>query len=166
MARPTAESIAQRAFDLGLLTRRSCRRSGGPSAAGPSALDDLVHLLVRRELMTNYQVERLVKGERPASSSATTRCSTSWARARSPGSTAPYTTQTGQVVAVKVLRNRFSDNPAQYGQFVREGELGRTLRHPNIVPIYEVYLRADHALLRDGVRRGAEPAGVRQDPQE
>jgi len=46
------------------------------------------------------------------------------------------------VVAVKVLRKRYSDNSTQYGQFVREGRLGCSLRHPNIVPIYEVYSRA------------------------
>ena len=46
---------------------------------------------------------------------------------------------TEQVVAVKVLRKRFSEATTQYGQFVREGRLGCSLRHPNIVPIYEVY---------------------------
>jgi eukaryotic-like serine/threonine-protein kinase len=42
-------------------------------------------------------------------------------------------------VAVKVRRKRFSDNPAQYSQFIREGQLGMALRHPNIVPIFETY---------------------------
>ncbi len=42
------------------------------------------------------------------------------------------------MVAVKVLRSRYSDIPAQYEQFVHEGRVGCTLRHPNIVPIYDV----------------------------
>ena len=41
-------------------------------------------------------------------------------------------------MALKVLRNRFSENRAQASLFVREGRVGCTLRHPNIVPIYEV----------------------------
>jgi serine/threonine-protein kinase len=45
----------------------------------------------------------------------------------------------GQVVAVKVLRGRYSENRAQSSLFLREGEIGRTLRHPNIVPIFEVH---------------------------
>ena len=37
-----------------------------------------------------------------------------------------------------MLRARYSENRAQSSLFVREGRLGCTLRHPNIVPIYEV----------------------------
>ena len=46
--------------------------------------------------------------------------------------------QTGKVVAIKVFRKRYSDKPEQTAQFLREGRLGITLRHPNIVPIYDV----------------------------
>ena len=56
----------------------------------------------------------------------------------------------GQVVAVKALRNRFSEIPSQYSLFLREGELGRTLRHPNIVPIYEVHsIKNQHFLVME-----------------
>jgi serine/threonine-protein kinase len=46
--------------------------------------------------------------------------------------------KTGAVVALKVLRTRYNDNAAAFNQFIREGHVGCTLRHPNIVPIYEV----------------------------
>jgi len=46
--------------------------------------------------------------------------------------------KTDKVVAVKVLRKRFREERAQTEQFLREGEIGSRLRHPNIVPIYEV----------------------------
>ena len=60
--------------------------------------------------------------------------------------------QSGQVVAIKVLRNRFSENPVQYGLFVREGQLGRALRQPNIVPIHEVYsVRPTHFFVMEFV---------------
>jgi eukaryotic-like serine/threonine-protein kinase len=47
--------------------------------------------------------------------------------------------ETGEVRALKVLRSRFSDRPDQYGRFVREGKMGCTLRHTNIVRIDEVF---------------------------
>jgi serine/threonine-protein kinase len=42
------------------------------------------------------------------------------------------------VVAVKVLRRRHSEDAEMTEQFCREGEVGCSLRHPNIVPIYDV----------------------------
>ncbi|GAG45759.1 unnamed protein product, partial [marine sediment metagenome] len=60
--------------------------------------------------------------------------------------------KTGKVVAVKVLRKRFSENPAQYRQFVREGLLGKSLRHENIVPIFDVVSKkAEHFLVMEFV---------------
>ena len=44
----------------------------------------------------------------------------------------------GEIVAVKVLRRRFAEDPEQAERFYREGMMGSTLRHPNIVPIFEV----------------------------
>jgi serine/threonine-protein kinase len=88
--------------------------------------------------MTNYQVERLVKGDRSGFFFGNYRVlylvgSGSFARVYR-----AVHRETGKIVALKVLRTRFSENRAQSGLFVREGRLGCTLRHPNIVPIYEV----------------------------
>ncbi|MGL4943597.1 MAG: protein kinase domain-containing protein [Thermoguttaceae bacterium] len=43
---------------------------------------------------------------------------------------------TQQVVAVKVLRGRFSDNKEFIKHFLHEAQLGQQIVHPNIVPIY------------------------------
>ncbi|GIW78986.1 MAG: protein kinase [Gemmatales bacterium] len=45
---------------------------------------------------------------------------------------------TGKVYAVKVLRNRWSNNPRTIELFEREARVGMSLKHPNIVSILEV----------------------------
>ena len=80
--------------------------------------------------------------------------------------------RTGRVVAIKVLRKRWSDDPHNIELFEREGRVGLSLRHPNIVEILDV--RRDSATgqyyivmefveggnLRDflGIRKKLEPA--------
>ena len=139
MGLPTADKVAQRAFDLGLLDERQLQEIWASFGSRNVHVDDFLQSLVRREFMTNYQVERLVKGERSGFFFGEYKVlylvgAGTFARVYR-----AVHQETGQVVAVKVLRTRYSDNPTQFGQFVREGRVGCTLRHPNIVPIYEVY---------------------------
>ena len=139
MGKPTAEQVAQRALDLGLLDERQLREVWATFGSRNVGVNDFLRLMVRREFMTNYQVERLVKGERSGFFFGDYRVlylvgAGTFARVYR-----AVHRETGQVVAVKVLRNRYSENPSQYGQFVREGRDGCNLRHPNIVPIYEVF---------------------------
>ncbi|MBX7165050.1 MAG: protein kinase [Pirellulales bacterium] len=138
MSELTAEQIAQRTIDLNLLDDRQLQAVWGEFGRRNIAGDDFVQALVRRELLTNYQVERLLKGERTGffygPYKVLYRVATgSFARVYR-----AVDTKSGRIVALKVLRKRYCDEPAQTDQFAREGELGRTLRHPNIVPIYEV----------------------------
>ncbi|MFM7163110.1 MAG: protein kinase domain-containing protein, partial [Planctomycetaceae bacterium] len=46
--------------------------------------------------------------------------------------------RSGRMVGVKVLRARHSEDRQAVEEFRREAELGKGMRHPNIVPIYEV----------------------------
>jgi serine/threonine-protein kinase len=138
MGHPNAEQVAQRAHDLELLDERQIREVWATLGSRSVPVNDLLQLLVRREYMTNYQVERLVKGERSGFFYGPYKVlylvgSGSCARVFRASHR-----KTGAVVAIKALRTRYSENPAQFSQFVREGRVGCTLRHPNIVPIYEV----------------------------
>ena len=45
---------------------------------------------------------------------------------------------TGSVVAVKVLRRRWSEDQARIDLFVREGKVGLSLKHPNIVEMMAI----------------------------
>lgn len=46
--------------------------------------------------------------------------------------------RTGQIVAVKVLRNKWTLDKQKVDLFMREGKLGMTIRHPNIVSVLAV----------------------------
>ena len=152
MGEPSAEQVAQRAYDLNLIDNRQLQAVWGELGTHDVPTDDLLQLLVRRELLTNYQVERLVKGERSGyfygSYKVLYRVATgSFARVYR-----AVDSKTGKIIALKVLRRRFSDDAATTEQFYREGQMGRTLRHPNIVPIYEVFSKGtEHFLVMEFV---------------
>lgn len=150
MSQLTAEQLAQRVFDLGLITDRQLQQIWGELGSRHVAQDDLLQMLVRREVLTNYQVERLLKDEKSGFFFGDYKVlylvgAGSFARVYR-----AVHKDTGNVVAVKVLRKRFSENPAQYRQFVREGLLGKSLRHDNIVPIFDVVSKkAEHFLVME-----------------
>ncbi len=135
----SAEQIAERAFDLNLLDDRQLQEVWSSLGSRNVSGEELVQLLLRRELLTNYQLERLLKGERSGyfygDYKVLYRVATgSFARVYR-----AVHKDTGKVVALKVLRRRHSDKMEQTDQFYREGQMGRTLRHPNIVPIFDVF---------------------------
>ncbi|HEV7224431.1 MAG TPA: serine/threonine-protein kinase, partial [Pirellulales bacterium] len=138
MAELTAEQIAQRAFDQDLLDDRQLQEIWGEFGRRNVPAEDFVQLLLRRELLTNFQLDRLLKGERAGYFYGDYKVlymvsGGSFARVYR-----AVHKDTGVVRAVKVLRKRYSDSPEQTEHFCREGQVGLTLRHPNIVPIYEV----------------------------
>jgi serine/threonine-protein kinase len=137
-----AQEVADRAYNLGLLHERQLQLVWAELGSRTVTADDFLQLCVRRELLTNYQVERLIRDEKTGFFFGDYKVlyfmgAGSFARVYR-----AVHKDSDQVVALKVLRKRFSDSPSQYGQFIREGELGRALRHKNIVPIYEVFSRA------------------------
>jgi len=138
---PTAEQIAQRAFDVGLLDELQLQKLWAEFGSQSVSTEEFMQLMVRRELMTNYQLERLLKGERSGYFFGDYKVLYFMGAGTFARVYRAAHRETGQVVAVKVLRKRFSSDKAQYEQFIREGELGTTLRHPNIVPVYEVFSR-------------------------
>lgn len=138
MGELSAEQIAQRVGELNLLDDRQLQSAWGEFGNPTATAQDFLQFLVRRELLTNYQVTRLLNGERGGYFYGDYKVlylvsAGSFARVYR-----AVDRRNGRVVALKVLRRRYSEDKAQCEQFVREGEMGRTLRHPNIVPIYEV----------------------------
>lgn len=148
MPEVTAEQYAQRAFDLNLIDARQLESVWSHCGTHDVPAHDFLKILVRREVLTNYQVERLQRGEKTGFFYGDYKLlylvgTGSFARVYRAAHR-----ETGKVVAVKVLRKRHAENPLQLERFIREGRMGTKLQHPNIVPIHEVHsLRKEHFIV-------------------
>ena len=139
MSQLNAEQLAQRIFDCGLMGAKELdsvlQQAGG---RGPATFDQLVTALVEQELLTNWQIARVVEGHRIGYYYG------NWAVLYMIGHgtfARVYRSvhrKTGDIKAVKVLRQRYSSDLESREQFMREARMVMKLRHPNIVPIHEV----------------------------
>ncbi len=100
--------------------------------------DNLVRLLERKAILTPYQGAKLLKGDRDGYLLGGYRllyriASGSFGRVYRGDDP-----RTGQIVAVKVLRRKWMEDKRKVELFEREGRVGLSLRHPNIVSILAV----------------------------
>ena len=134
----SAEQLGKRAHECGVLTinqvQLSLNEAGGPDIA---TYEDFISVLMQKELLTNWQIERLTKGE------VTGYFFGKWKILYFIGAGTfarvyrAVHTETKDVKAVKVLRVRHSNDDETREQFMREANMVKQLRHPNITPIYE-----------------------------
>ncbi len=106
--------------------------------------DGLMEVLQRQNLLTTYQVNKLRKDETDALVLGDVRLlyrngSGSFARVFR-----AVSIESGEMIGVKLLRQRWTTVPEAIAQFHREAELLKPLRHPNIVPIHQVGIEGDH----------------------
>ncbi len=135
----TAEQFAQRALHLNLIDQQHLQAVWSECGTRNIPASEFQNILMRRELLTNYQIERLLKGEKTGFFYGDYKIlylvgTGSFARVYR-----AVHKDTGDVVAVKVLRKRYAEEPVETEKFVREGEMGTKLHHPNIVPILGVH---------------------------
>lgn len=134
----TADEAAVRLRDLDLVDPIELDRVAVELGGMNLPLETYFQALLRRELLTRYQVERILRGDRYGFF---------YGRAKvlyqvGAGSFARVYRAVdrinGTILAVKVLRNRYSNDAARCAAFQREGLTGRLLDHPNIVKISDV----------------------------
>jgi serine/threonine protein kinase len=134
----TTDEAATRIRDLDLFDPGDLNRVIADLGGSSAPLEMFFQAVLRRELITRYQAERLLKGEVHGYF---------YGRAKvlyqvGAGSFARVYRAvdrfSGTILAVKVLRNRYSNDPARRAAFQREGMTGRLLDHPNIVKIEDV----------------------------
>ncbi len=138
MVELTAEQFAQRAFHLNLVDERQLSEVWGQIGTRQVSAEEVQQIMLRRDLLTNYQAERLLRGDRYGFFYGEYKVlylvgTGSFARVYRAAHR-----KTGEIVAVKVLRRRFCDSQEESDRFFREGKMGATLRHPHIVPIFDV----------------------------
>ncbi|HTQ39466.1 MAG TPA: serine/threonine-protein kinase [Pirellulales bacterium] len=133
----TAEQIAQAAFDRDLIDEQQFRQVLAESGSLDCDPEQAKQAMVRRGLLTNYQLEKLLRGDRTGFFYGKYKSLYLIGRGTFARVFRAVHRDTGEVRAVKVLRNTHFVDPEKREQFLREGEMGCTLRHPNIVPIYE-----------------------------
>jgi serine/threonine protein kinase len=133
-----ATAVAQLAVKLGLVSP-SRMEEVKQEVNGPAAdAEPLLKQLERKGYLTPWQSNKLLKGDQDGYFLGGYRvlykiASGSFGRvfrAEDP--------HTGEIVAIKVLRQRWSEDPHTIELFEREGKLGKSLRHPNIVTILDV----------------------------
>ncbi|MFT3880478.1 MAG: serine/threonine-protein kinase [Gemmatales bacterium] len=138
MAELTRKQMAQLIVKLRLATPaqvQDCLEELGDVEIDP---EPLLSMLSRHGLLTSLQVDKLLKGDMHGYFMGSFRLlykihSGTFGRvyrADDPSS--------GRVVAIKVLRQRWTDKPEVIQMFEREGRLGMGLRHNNIVEVLSV----------------------------
>lgn len=138
MASFGVSTLSQRACMLGLLTEGQVQECCEDGEFDPHDPPSLLKVMERKGYLTSWQSQKLLKGDKDGffvggyrllykiSSGSFGRVY----RADDPRS--------GRVVAVKILRQRWSDNAHSVELFEREGKVGLSLKHPNIVEILAV----------------------------
>jgi tRNA A-37 threonylcarbamoyl transferase component Bud32/CheY-like chemotaxis protein len=101
-------------------------------------MNDFGAALVRHELLTRYQLDRLLRGDDTGFYYGRARILYQVGAGSFSRVYRAIHADTGQILAVKVLRSRYSSDAEKCKSFQREGEMGRLLRHPNIVAIEDV----------------------------
>ncbi len=138
MSALTAEQLVQRAMDFDLLDDRALRVIWSDVGGREIDAEEMKNILLRRDLLTPYQLEHLVRGDRHGYYYGKYKILYPIGQGTFARVYRAVEKETGSIFAVKVLRSRHTDKPAIITQFHKEGELGILLRHPNIVAIFDV----------------------------
>jgi serine/threonine-protein kinase len=166
----TAEQLAQRALDVNIVDDAQLQSVWSELGSTTAPLGDFQQALLRRGLLTQYQLERLMSGQRSGfwyGDYKVLYCVGAGTFARVYRAAHKHT---GKMYAVKVLRSRYGNPKAtdpKTGKtnrpvielFRREGELGMPLKHPNIVEIHELY---SHGLMHYLVMEFIEGRNLRE----
>jgi serine/threonine protein kinase len=135
----SAEQFAQRIYDCGLMSTKDLETTLGESGGrGRASFNDFIMKLLEKEQMTNWQISRVVDGQKRGYFYGNWQIlyligAGTFARVYRAAHR-----KTGDIKAIKVLRQRYSNDTDTREQFMREAKMVMKLRHPNIVPISEV----------------------------
>ncbi|MGL4420771.1 MAG: protein kinase domain-containing protein [Gemmataceae bacterium] len=138
MAELDVNAVAQLAVRVGLVednVAKECIYELDDRFARPEAY---TRLLERKGLITPFQSGKLLKGEPDGYFLGGYRLLYKIASGSFGRVYRGDDPRSGQIVAVKILRKRWTEDPRRVELFEREGRIGMSLQHPNIVQILAV----------------------------
>jgi eukaryotic-like serine/threonine-protein kinase len=133
-----ASGIGQLALRLGLVTDEQVRECLTELDDKKAPGTDMVRLMERKRYLSPWQGGKLLKGDQDGYFLGGYRILYKIASGSFGRVYRGDEPRTGQVVAVKVLRNKWTMDKQKIELFMREGRLGMTIRHPNIVSVLAV----------------------------
>jgi CheY-like chemotaxis protein len=133
-----AAAFGKLILSLGLVSETQLLEAQVEAGDGNNDLQELLRALERKRYLTPWQTDKVLKGHTDGFFLHGYRilykiASGSFGRvfrAEDP--------RDGRVVAIKILRRRWSEDPKHIAQFLREGKVGLTLKHPNIVEVLTI----------------------------
>jgi eukaryotic-like serine/threonine-protein kinase len=128
-----ANTLANTTVRLGLLTQYQVNEAWDELESRKAPADQFLRCMERKGYLTPYQSSRLVKGETSGYFLGGYRILYKVASGSFGRVFRADDSSSGRSVAIKVLRNKWSENPHKIELFMREGKVGMSLRHPNIV---------------------------------
>ena len=134
----TPRSLTQRIVDLDLASGSEVDKIWAEFRTENVSLEDVKSVLLRKGLLTNFQLERMLTGERLGYFYGPYKVLYMIGAGTFARVFRAVHRDTGRVVAVKVLRSRHRGQIAEVEQFLREGRMGLQLKHPNIVTIHDI----------------------------
>jgi serine/threonine protein kinase len=131
-------ALGQRVLKLGLLTETQLREGRESLDVANPSPDQFLRALERKGLLTPWQSQKLLKGDMTGYFLGGYRILYKIASGSFGRVFRADDPHTGVIVAIKVLRSRWSDERRTVELFEREGKVGKSLQHPNIVSILAV----------------------------
>lgn len=131
-------TFGQQALRLGLLTEPQLQEGLEALAQRNPPLEQLVSWLERKGYITPWQTHKIKRGELDGYFLGGYRLLYRVASGTFGRVYRADDPRTGRIMAVKVLRRRWSEDPQKIEMFIREGKLGLALKHPNIVEVVAI----------------------------
>jgi serine/threonine protein kinase len=138
MANVDAVALAEKAMRLGLLKLDQLQEAWEEVGRRDGDPEPLVRVLERKGYLTPYQTHKLLKDDPDGYFLGGYRMLYKIASGSFGRVFRGDDPLTGTIVAIKVLRRKWSEDKHTIDLFEREGKVGMALRHPNIVEILAV----------------------------
>ena len=153
MAQPTdASEVADLTVRMKLVDEHTARELLFELEDRKAPAFDFVRLMERKSLLTPLQSSKILKGDTDGYFLGGYRLLYKIASGSFGRVYRGDDPRTGQIVAVKVLRNKWTQDKQKVDLFMREGKLGMTIRHPNIVSVHAVNQDAKSSRIVPAVR--------------